>query len=139
MGGFAVSGVGDDRMMQSEHYRIQPIDAWHLRALLTLIVHSAGRTVTVKELVAAVEASGFVLGGRASKVVSDSLRSPVARGWVRRVRRGRYAPGHLPKATKSRHRSRVRDARRLPRTAGGAAGDLPHLSQGTGTESLPAC
>jgi hypothetical protein len=108
----AVTGRGDDVAMERTDEDPRRIDAWHLRALLTLLVHDARGTVTVTELVRGVTAAGFVLAGRPGKVVSDTLRGPVARGWVRRVGRGRYAPGYLPKSSRSRHRARVREARR---------------------------
>jgi hypothetical protein len=87
--------------------------SWHLRSMLTLLVHRAGGPVTVVELVRAVEAEGFVLRGRPGKTVSDALRGPLRHGWVRRVGRGRYAPGRMAKSTASRHRARVREARRF--------------------------
>lgn len=87
-----------------------PIDSWGLRAFLTLAVHEAERAVTVAELVERIRAAGFVVEGRPSKRVSDSLRSPVGRGWVIRHGRGRYGPGRLPKSTASRLRAQVRTA-----------------------------
>jgi len=68
--------------------------------------------MTVPELVREVTAAGFALEGRPSKTVSDALRSPVARGWVRRVGRGRYAPGCMAKSTVHRLRRWVDAAQR---------------------------
>jgi hypothetical protein len=88
------------------------IQSRHLRAVLTLAIHGAGREVTVAELVGVVTAQGFVLRGRPGKTVSDALRAPVAREWVRRVGRGRYAPGRMAKVTAHRQRARATEARR---------------------------
>jgi predicted transcriptional regulator of viral defense system len=95
----------------------RPISSWHLRSFLTLAMHDAGREVTVDELVQRVHAAGVALAGRPSKTVSDALRSPLRRGWIRRVGRGRYLAGPMPKSTKYRHRERVRAAYAAARTA----------------------
>ena len=85
--------------------------SWAFRALLTLAIHQAGRPMTVAQLVHVVDFEGIGVGGRPSKVISDSLRTEVAKGWVVRVRRGVYAPGRLPKSSKSRLRARLRRER----------------------------
>ncbi len=54
-----------------------------------------------------VDEAGYAIEGRPGKRVSDTLRGPVARGWIVRVDVGIYAPGYLPKATKSRMRQRL--------------------------------
>jgi hypothetical protein len=87
------------------------ISAWHLRQALTLVIHGAGRPMEVAELVGAVERLGFAIAGRPSKAISDTLRGPVRRGWVVRLGRGRYAPGYLPKVTRHRMQTRLRQAR----------------------------
>lgn len=85
---------------------------WELRALLTLAIHGGGRT-QIADLVAIVEREpGLHLHGRAGKVVSDALRAEVNKGWVRRVGRGWYEPGHLPRSSRYRLRARVERARR---------------------------
>lgn len=86
-------------------------DPWAWWALLTLSIHAAGRPVTVAELVDVVTREGVEPGGRPSKVISDALRAEVAKGWVRRVGRGLYAPGRLPRSSKSRLRARLERAR----------------------------
>lgn len=58
--------------------------------------------MSVAELVAAVAAHGFDLGGRASKIISDALRWEVRRGRVTRLRRGWYAYLRAPAATARR-------------------------------------
>lgn len=70
-----------------------------LRYQLTLILHGAGRPLTVKELIEALEIVGHPIGGRASKTVSDALRQEVRRGRVRRGGRGTYMVGHIPEST----------------------------------------
>ena len=83
---------------------------WELRALLTLTIHERGGA-TVAELADVVRAERVGTTVRESKLVSDSLRAEVAKGWVRRAGRGAYLPGRLPKSSKSRLRSRLRAAR----------------------------
>jgi hypothetical protein len=77
-----------------------------LRYVLTLTLMHAG-SLTVRELVGAVERRGFSLGGRPSKTVSDALRWEIRRGRVVRVGRGRYATGSIPRSTRSWIRARV--------------------------------
>jgi len=84
---------------------------WALRALLTLAIHEARRPMSVAQLVDVVAFEGIDVDGRPSKVISDLLRTEVAKGWVVRVGRGVYAPGRLPKSSKSRLRARLRRAR----------------------------
>jgi len=69
-----------------------------LRYLLSLHLRAAG-PLTVAELVARVEGEGFALGGRAGKVVSDSLRWEIGRRRAVRLGRGRYGPGVIPRQT----------------------------------------
>ena len=45
--------------------------------------------------------------GRASKAVSDALRWEMRRGRVRRLRRGRYGPGQMPRSTEQHIHKRV--------------------------------
>ncbi len=79
-----------------------------LRYLLTTLLLEAGSRMTLDALVDAVAHEGFVLRGRPSKVVSDALRWEIGRGRVVRHGRGIYAPGTMPRQTKSRIRRRVR-------------------------------
>ena len=68
--------------------------------------------MTVAQLVTALQAEGFALPGRPSKVISDALRWEVRRGRVVRLERGVYRFVHAPKSTRSRIRRRVRSIRR---------------------------
>ncbi|MBX3287401.1 MAG: hypothetical protein KF703_18785 [Actinobacteria bacterium] len=89
-----------------------------LRYLLSLHLRSAG-PLSVAELVARVEADGFVLGDRAGKLVSDSLRWEIGRRRAVRLGRGRYGPGIVPRQTLSRMVTAVdAERRRLRETSG---------------------
>ena len=77
-----------------------------LRYALTLYLLQHGPT-TVDELIKAMTWQGFNFGGRASKQVSDALRWERRRGRVRRLARGLYRPGYVPRATEYRIHQRV--------------------------------
>lgn len=81
---------------------------WDLRVLLTLAIHESGRAMSVKELVAMVEALGGTFQGRASQVVSDALRAEMRKRRVVRVSRGIYQAGVIPRSTRDRLRRRAR-------------------------------
>jgi hypothetical protein len=57
---------------------------------------------TVVDLVDMLDHHGFDVAGRASKAISDALRYEIAHGRVRRLRRGRYGPASMPRATEYR-------------------------------------
>jgi hypothetical protein len=78
----------------------------NLRYLLTTHLFDHG-PATVAELVEALEFQGFGIDGRASKSVSDALRWEIGRGRVIRLRRGRYGPAWMPRATEYRIGQRV--------------------------------
>ena len=82
---------------------------WSRTVRYALAVHllDVGGPVTIGGLVAYLETTGLVPGGRPSKVVSDALRWEVARGRVRHPRRGVYAPGRMPRSTEWWLRQRV--------------------------------
>ncbi|MGY4646703.1 hypothetical protein ACVWWN_000499 [Mycobacterium sp. URHB0021] len=63
-----------------------------LRYALTFQLFQHG-AATVPELIDALHYHHFAISGRASKAVSDALRWEIAHGRVRRLARGRYAPG----------------------------------------------
>jgi hypothetical protein len=58
-------------------------------------------------LVDALDYQGFEIPWRASKSVSDALRPDIANGRVRRLKRGLYGPGSMPRATEYRIHQRV--------------------------------
>lgn len=74
-----------------------------------LIIHlvDARRVLTTRELVAAIEATGFEVRGRPSKSVSDALRWEVRRGRAVRVGRGSYKAGTVARQTVWRMRQRL--------------------------------
>ena len=84
----------------------RPLRALELRYVLTLYLYECG-LLTVRQMVEAMEAEGFSVGGRPSKTVSDALRWEVRRGRVMRVGRGRYAHQAMPRQTRDRIRRRV--------------------------------
>jgi hypothetical protein len=81
-----------------------------LRYALTMYLLQHGPT-TVNELVEAMEWQVFHIDGRPSKQVSDALRWERRRGRVRRLARGLYAPGYVPRGTEYRIHNRVMELR----------------------------
>jgi hypothetical protein len=77
-----------------------------LRYALTFYLLQHGPK-TVAELSEALQYQGFDIPGRTSKVVSDALRREIAHGRVIRLKRGRYGPGEMPRATEYRINQRV--------------------------------
>ena len=78
-----------------------------LRYLLTAYLFDYG-PASVGELVDALAYHGFRPVGRASKSVSEALRWEIFQGRAVRMRRGRYRPGKMPRATAERIYKRVR-------------------------------
>src|SRR4051794_24267329 len=87
----------------SHSHQLQGID---LRYALTMYLLQHGPT-TVDELVEAMEWQGFAIAGRASKQGSAALRWERRRGRVRRLSRGLYGPGYVPRGTEYRIHQRV--------------------------------
>lgn len=115
------------------------LSALDLRYVLTDLICSPGdRVWSVAELVGALDDAGFVLSGRPSKEISDSLRWEVGRGRVRRVGRGRYVAGSMPGATRRRIRARARQLRvqaeraQWEEAAAGGGPPDPHVPYGAG-------
>jgi hypothetical protein len=82
------------------------VNGTELRYLLTTYLFDHG-PATVAELVDALAYHGFCVAGRPSKAVSDALRWEMVHGRVRRLRRGRYGPVSMPRATEHRISQRV--------------------------------
>jgi len=70
-----------------------------LRYRLCVLLLEAGRPLKVADLLARLDASGWVFSQRASKVVSDALRCEVEHGRAVRVGRATYALGVVPRST----------------------------------------
>jgi hypothetical protein len=77
-----------------------------LRYVLTMHLGHHGRA-TIVEMINALSRQGFRVSGRASKAVSDALRWEIGRGRVRRLGRGLYGPGYIPRSTEHRIHQRV--------------------------------
>jgi hypothetical protein len=77
-----------------------------LRYVLTMHLFDRG-PATISDLVEALSARNFGVQGRASKSVSDALRWEIEHDRVRRLGRGRYGPGWLPRSTEHRIHQRV--------------------------------
>ena len=77
-----------------------------LRYVLTFYLTQHGRA-TIPDLIDALDYYNFAVAGTPSKSVSDALRWEVAHGRVRRLRRGLYGPGAIPRSTEDRIRKRV--------------------------------
>jgi hypothetical protein len=82
-----------------------------LRYALCVTLLDARTSLTIPELIERLETRGFVLRGRQSKTVSDALRWEVRRDRVRRVGRGSYASGSMPRSTERWIRRRARQRR----------------------------
>ncbi|GAB4977059.1 hypothetical protein [Mycobacterium avium] len=61
----------------------------------------------IGEMIKALDWHGFCVQGRPSKAVSDALRWEIVHGRVRRLGRGRYGPGGMPRSTEHRIHQRV--------------------------------
>jgi hypothetical protein len=79
----------------------------NLRYTLTRLLQLCGPS-TVDELIVALRQWGFTVDGRPSKTVSDALRWERRLGRVRRIGRGRYRAGEMPRGTEHRIIQRVR-------------------------------
>jgi hypothetical protein len=77
-----------------------------LRYALTMLLFQHGPQ-TVADLIEILEYQRFEIPGRPSKMVSDALRAEIAHDRVIRLKRGRYGPGEMPRATEYRIHQRV--------------------------------
>jgi hypothetical protein len=82
-----------------------------LRYVLTMHLLSRG-PASIPELADALAWHGFGVAGRPSKSISDALRWEMGYGRVRRLGRGRYGPGWMPRGTEHRIHKRVMTLRR---------------------------
>ena len=77
-----------------------------LRYALTMELFRHG-PATIPQLTDALAWHAFAVCGRASKSISDALRWEMGYGRVRRLGRGRYGPGSMPRGTEHRIHTRV--------------------------------
>lgn len=77
-----------------------------LRYVLTMHLFLHGRA-TITDLVEALAHHGFEVDTPAGKSVSDALRWERRRGRVRRLARGVYGPGQMPRGIEHRIHRRV--------------------------------
>jgi hypothetical protein len=77
-----------------------------LRYVLTHHLFIHGPTA-ITDLVETLVLQGFSIASPAPKSVSDALRWEINRGRVRRLARGRYGPGWMPRGTEHRIHKRV--------------------------------
>jgi hypothetical protein len=96
-------GPACDGPLMKEPLQLRGIE---LRYALTMHLCSHG-PASITELVDALAWHGFAVAGRASKSISDALRWEMGYGRVRRLGRGRYGPGYLPRGTEHRIHKRV--------------------------------
>jgi len=77
-----------------------------LRYVLTWHLALHGRA-SITDLVEALAFHGFDVDDPAGKSISDALRWERRRGRVRRIARGAYSPGEMPRGTEHRIHRRV--------------------------------
>ncbi|AEV71396.1 hypothetical protein MycrhN_0762 [Mycolicibacterium rhodesiae NBB3] len=101
--------VGARTQMSESNATVMPMDAQtprqrkvlhgiELRYMLAVNLDIHG-SASIFELIEQLQYQGFSIPGRVSKTVSDALRWEMRRGRVRRLRRGVYAPGQMPRST----------------------------------------
>jgi hypothetical protein len=86
--------------------KMRQLRGYELRCVLTLHLFQHG-PATIVELIDALDFDGFGVAGRASQVICDALRCEIAHGRVRRLRRGKYGPASMPRATEYRVQQRA--------------------------------
>lgn len=96
-------GPACDRLIMKQVLQLRGIE---LRYALTMELFLHG-PATVPQLIDALAWHGFAARGRPSKCISDALRWEMGYGRVRRLGRGRYGPGWMPRGTEHRIHHRV--------------------------------
>jgi hypothetical protein len=102
-------GPACDGPLMKERLQLRGIE---LRYVLTMHLCLHG-PAGIAELVDALAWHGFAVAGRASKSISDALRWEMGYGRVRRLGRGRYGPGYIPRGTEHRIHKRVMALRHM--------------------------
>ncbi|HEY9558195.1 MAG TPA: hypothetical protein VIR58_15770 [Acidimicrobiales bacterium] len=78
---------------------LRPTSGRELRYTLTIVLADVRRTLTVPELLDALNRLGMTAAGRPAKTISDALRWEVRKGRVVQPARGRYRTGRIPRST----------------------------------------
>src|SRR3546814_17912399 len=78
---------------------LRPTSGRELRYTLTIVLADVRRTLTVPELLEALNRLGLTAAGRPAKTISDALRWEVRKGRVVQLARGRYRTGRIPRST----------------------------------------
>src|SRR6476469_9861586 len=86
--------------------KMRRLRGYELRYVLTLHLFQHG-PATIPDLLDMPDSRGFEVDGRASRTVSDALRCEMAHERVRRLRRSRYGPASMPRATEYRIHQRA--------------------------------
>jgi hypothetical protein len=126
--------AGCDGLTMNEPLQLRGIE---LRYALTMHLFRHG-SATITELAEALRWHGFAVRGRASKAISDALRWEMRYGRVRRLGRGRYGPGSMPRGTEHRIHKRelaLREQARLSLIAGHA--ETPLFGAAGGAHETP--
>src|SRR3546814_16792653 len=77
---------------------LRPTSGRELRYTLTIVLADVRRTLTVPELLEALNRLGLTAAGRPAKTISDALRWEVRKGRVVQLARGRYRTGRIPRS-----------------------------------------
>ncbi len=84
-----------------------PLSGKQLRWVVCVLLHDAGKTMSVHDIVTVLQSTGYVIAGRPGKTVSDALRWEVGRGRVVQAKRGSYSAGFMQRSTEYSMRRRV--------------------------------
>lgn len=85
---------------------LPPLRGIELRYALTMQLFDDG-PASIADLIDALASRGLEIAGAAPKSVSDALRWEMGHDRVRRLGRGRYGPGWMPRGTEHRIHQRV--------------------------------
>lgn len=77
-----------------------PLSGRELRYVVTTVLLDEVGPLSIGQVIERLERRGLRPAGRASKTLSDALRWEVAHGRVRRVGRGMYRLGAVPRSTR---------------------------------------
>jgi hypothetical protein len=110
----------------------------NLRYLILDVLSHSGQSMTVAEMVGAIEAHGFVIGSRASKTVSDAMRTDISQGRAVRAGWGRYRFGAMPPSTRRYVDRAAANLRELEKSRNNVAPPMIAASRRIGDPVRPA-